>query len=272
MNQFFLAPPHSAERARITGEILHAFDPYLKSIARHTWVRFRRLKGLHGLADIESAGREGLLQAIHRWHPDRSKPIVHLASVWISTTCKSEIRRQFRGAVDLPPKVRGLSRAYRALRDCGKASEAEDLLRSSGSRDHTCQIVRYLSQATTASLSLSILPPTETAWVSGNLSDDLDLTDVVSSIRQCLLDACSARDRLIFYLTHPDVVLSCSDVGAVESTTGASITVTPELAQSTKGNLSTIGKMLGVSRERIRQINQETFLKIRRRLGREMSR
>lgn len=69
---------------------------------------------------------------------------------------------------------------------------------------------------------------------------------------------------------QPDSVLGPGDVGTVLTQTGAEILVTPELAYTTKGNLRIIGSMLGLSRERIRQINHETFQKIRRRLGPEL--
>lgn len=257
-------------RDRIACEIMQAFDGYLKQMARSVWRRYGRLKGSHGLRDIESAGREGLVLAMKNWHPDRSKPLVHLASVWISGSCKAEARRQGRGAVDLPHKVRRLTKTYRDFCAVSEQSVAEDHLLSSRSTKRTRQVVRFLSQAESSTLSLSVPLPKGTDAGSGNLADDLETSDAIESIRQCLVATCSARDRLIFYLLHPDTVLRSTDVGTVVTKTGTQIVATSQLADAIQGNLGVIGKMLGLSRERVRQIDQEAFQKIRAKLGSEL--
>lgn len=268
MAQYFIAP--STTRDRIACEIIRAFDGYLKQMAHHVWRRYGRLKGSHGLRDIESAGREGLVIAMQRWHPDRGKPLVHLASVWISCSCKAEARRQGWGAVDLPPKVRKLTKVYRDFCAGGEQSIAEDQLLSSKSTVSTRRMVRFLSQSTSPSLSLSIPLPTGIDPTPGDLADDLETSDAIESIRQCLVATCSARDRLIFYLLHPDTVLRSTDVGRFVTKMGTQIVATPQLAEAIQGNLGVIGKMLGLSRERVRQINEENFRKIRRKLGAEL--
>lgn len=198
MAQYFVVSPQGIERGRIAGEILRAFDGYLKSMARSIWRRYGGLKGCHGLRDLESAGREGLLIAMQKWHPDRSKPLIHLASIWIACACKVEARRQAMGAVDLPLKVRRLAKAYRSLRIEGEAGSAETLLLASRSRVRTRQIVRFLSQSASPSLSLAIPLPHETEMLPGDHSDDLEKSDAMASIRRCLIETCSPRDRLIF--------------------------------------------------------------------------
>jgi hypothetical protein len=82
----------------------------------------------------------------------------------------------------------------------------------------------------------------------GDLSDDLERSDALASVRQCLLEMFSSKERLIFYLMHPDSGFGSEDVGTVETKAGTQILITAELACDTQGNLSR-NDAIGVAHE-----------------------
>lgn len=261
LNRIHSSPASSLVRARLTRDLVIAFTPYLRGMAKSVWRRHGSPAGLDGLLDVESAAREGLLRAVARWQPGHSKPIIYLASRWILGSAKAEACRLADGCLAIPHKVRRLRVAYRALRKQG-SPELNTLLARSSSQLRTRNIVRYLAQSEGHStLSLST-PGVDPAAESTSLET---ITDI-ARIREVLLNECTVRQRLVFYLKFPELVVVADDVGEYTHQDGRHIVPTLNLATSIGGDVARIASIIGVSRARIHQILSELFKKLRRKL------
>lgn len=261
MTRLHMSPVGSFARARVTRDLVVAFTPYLGGIAKSAWQRYGSLGRLDGLKDVESAAREGLLNAIERWEPGRSKPIIHLAAKWISGAAKSEACRLANGCVMIPQKVRRLSRSYRALKE-ENSPRLATFLAKSNSRRSTRDIVRYFAQSEfqcSRSLSTPGIEPTAESACLETIGD-------IARIREVLLHECTTRQRLLFFLKFPDLVVTTSDVGEYTRGDGTRVVPSLDLARTIRGNMAAIAPIVGVSRERVRQILSELFERLRRRL------
>ncbi len=139
------------------------------------------------------------------------------------------------------------------------------MLRSSASSASTCKIVRFLGQAPSLTpLSISLPLHSGNVLEGGDHADDLANSSTMQSIRGLLFSKCSSRERMIFYLVFPEVALSAEDVEALATKDGALLRATPGMAREINGNAQAIGRKLGVSGERIRQVLHGTLEKIRK--------
>lgn len=214
---------------------------------------------MDGLEDVESAARQGLLNAVERWQPGRSKPIIYLAAKWISGTAKSEACRLANGCVMIPQKVRRLSRSYRTLKE-EDSPQLKNFLAKSKSRRSTRDIVRYLAQSEfegSRSLSIPGIEPTAESACLETIGD-------IARIRGVPLNECTTRQRLVFYLKFPELVITVGDVGEYTRCDGKRVVPSVTLARTIRGNMAAIAPIIGVSRERIRQILSELFERLRR--------
>lgn len=261
MTQIHSLPAGSLARTTITRDLIIAFTPYLQGMARSAWRRHGCPAGADGLLDVESAAREGLLNAITRWRPGLSKPIIHLAARWILGTATTEARRLADGCVAIPQKVRRLCGAYRSLGE-QHSPDLPTFLARSNSQLRTQRIVRYLAQSEfTKNQSLST-PGLQLTSESVSFETIAD----IDCVRDVLLCECTARQRLVFYLKFPELVISAKDVGAFTRGDGTLVWASLSLARDIRGNLARIAPIIGVSRERVRQIFSELLRYIRRKL------
>jgi len=261
MTKLHASPAGSLARTRITRDLVVAFTPYLGGIAKCAWRRYGCPGRMDGLEDVESAARQGLLNAIERWQPGRSKPIIHLAAKWIAGTAKSEACRLANGCVMIPQKVRRLSRYYRTLQAEG-SPRFKTFLAKSHSRRSTRDIVRYFAQSecqSSRSLSVPGIHPTAESACLETIGD-------IARIRDVLRNECTTRQRLVFYLKFPELVITAGDAGEYIRCDGKRVVPSVTLARTIRGNMATIAPIIGVSRERIRQILSELFQRLRHRL------
>ena len=85
----------------------------------------------------------------------------------------------------------------------------------------------------------------------------------MQAIRAALLGwRCSARERLVFFLLFPNTPPVAGEVGIVITRTGETIDPATLDVERIDGRLSKIGDVLGLTRERVRQIRGETLVKI----------
>lgn len=273
LREFQDAPTANA-RDRALAAICTAFDPYVRQIARTHWRRSRRVNHGAGLADIEGAGKLGLLTALRRWRQQLGKSFIHFASRWISGSCKSAARQLSHGAVLLPLKVYRLRREYRTMNG---VKQRETLLHRSRSRNSTLHIVRYLAQSESAyPVNLkSEHPDSSTAEIlhadEPTAATQAETSEQVERMRLVLLNRCSARERLIFFINFPDWPLAEHEVGEVADKCGNPIELTEIKTIAHSGNKAAIGRLLKITRERVRQISHETLQKLRAALGEQRS-
>ncbi len=243
--------------------------PFIQQIARSHWRRWDRIQGKTGFADIESAGRQALLMALQRWRPDFNKPLAHYASRWITESCKQEAACLSQGACTLSWRVKVLCQKYRALSTAGHIQEREALLRHTRVRKVTALAVRYLAQAeTTQALSLDCKRSDGEEGISlpaDGIAPDTqaDISEQVRAVRRFLLQQCSARERLIFFLCIPETPLSAEEIGDVMHKKGHRIPIERADLNEYRDTLSTIGELLGMTGERVRQIQAVTLEKLR---------
>lgn len=272
----FQAASSSATRDTALKEIVDAFGPYVRLISKSWWRRFGRIRGDDGLHDIESAGRHGLVISAHRWQSAFGKPFAHFAGKWIAESAKGEAARLAEGMCRLPPKVRRLCTEFRQLREQGPAAP-EALLASSNARQKTKLLVRVFAQSifgTDLSLDAPVGEFDDAPLFAGiadaqlSIPDAVERTELFERVRNTLMAQCSSRERLIFYLRFPDSPLRSFEVGEVLTKHGHTINVSGLDPVQIGGRRNRIATVLGLTRERVRQINFHTVEKLRIHLGR----
>lgn len=272
----FRAAPNSAARDTALTEIVEAFTPYVGLIARSWWRRFGRIRGDDGLREIESAGRHGLVVSAHRWQPAFGKPFDHLAGKWIAESAKGEAARLAEGMCRLPPRVRMLCTEFRQLREVGAAA-SEAFLASSNARQKTKLLVRVFAQSifgADLSLDAPVGGGDDTPLIAGiadaqlSIPDAVQRTEFLERVRFTLMAQCSSRERLIFYLRFPDSPLRSFEVGEVLTKQGDIVDVYGIEPAQIGGRLNRIATVLGLTRERVRQLHCQTMGTLRTQLGR----
>ncbi len=266
LSEFHAASTAAARDAALT-EIVAAFAAYVGVIARSWWRRFGRLHGNDGLQDIESAGRHALLIAVQRWRPCFEKPFVHFAGKWVSESCKTEVARLQEGTVPVPLRVRLLCREYRSLDPDG--SSRDEFLHRHRLRDSTKKAVRFLAQAGPRQyVSVDVgetedMPPFQLPSNSRPIPATAELLEQLEAIRQVLLTRCTSRQRLIFHCVFPELRLTVREIGDVHRKDGMPIDPASIRTGKGKTTFATMAALLGITRERVRQLQNETMLKIR---------
>jgi RNA polymerase sigma factor (sigma-70 family) len=263
--EFHRAPTSTARDAAITA-IVGAFSTYVGVISRSWWRRFGRIRGGDGLQDVESAGRQALLIAIRKWRPSFEKPFIHFAAKWISESCKTEVARLQQGSVTVPLRVRLLCREYRLVAQDGGLRD--EFLERLHLRDSTKTAVRFLAQSSPCpfvSVDLGETdgePPFQLSSDQRPVPETAEISEQLAAVRQVLFTRCTPRQRLIFQCLFPEVSLTAADIGEINGRDNAPIDVARIIASSETSPVA-IARLLGISRERVRQLQNETILKIR---------
>jgi DNA-directed RNA polymerase sigma subunit (sigma70/sigma32) len=96
--------------------------------------------------------------------------------------------------------------------------------------------------------------------------ESAELSEVMHSIREVLFRSYSPRERLVFFLLFPNLPLAANEVGTVITRTDKVVDATTLDVRGIDGRLARIADILGITRERVRQIRGETLVKIQTRL------
>lgn len=200
--------------------------------------------------DLLSAGNVGLVEAALRFDPQRKVLFTTYADWWIRKSILSTIQQQM-GAVRLPRYRMEQIRQIRELRselrsDNGADPTVEELAEAAGM--DVCQIRTLLGISNTA---ISLDQPVgagatrtvgECIACNGNESQDETIIrhDEIERVRE-LLDTLTAREQQILSLRFGFV-------------------------GDRPMSLREIGACVGVSRERVRQIEQQTLKQLRLRM------
>jgi len=209
------------------------------------------------LGDLIEEGNLGLMHATRKFEPERGFRFSTYASWWIRQTIEHAILHQAR-LIRLPVHVvRDLNQVLKARR----ALETEDALRAAGDRPVADQaIAQRLGrpvQEISALLRLAELPSSLDAPSARDGSDSL-------------LDAVAdgdAVDPLGQTLGHEAADLLADAMTALNEREREVIGGRYGLADREPETLEALAARLGLTRERIRQIQQEALLKARRRMA-----
>ncbi len=267
----FHAAPTPAARDAALAEIVTAFGAYVGVIARSWWKRFGRIRGADGLQDIESAGRHALLIAVQRWRPTFGKPFAHFAGKWVSESCKTEVARLQGGTVQVPLRVRLICREFRSLDPNGGGRD--EFLRRHRLRDSTKKAVRFLAQAgprPCVSVDAGVTEdelPFQLPCNERSIPAAAEMSEQIETIRHVLLTRCTSRQRLIFHSLFPEIQLTACEIDDVYGKDGLPVDFSSSSSGTRAGKgkttLATVAALLGITRERVRQLQNETILKIR---------
>ncbi len=226
-----------------------AFNHLVRSNLRYVVSVANRYKGLGlSLEDLINEGNIGLIHAIRRFDPDRGVKLITYAVWWIRQGIMHAIADQT-GTVRLPIKQAGLmhkiSSTYRTLRqELGREATTEELAErlqvKMGDIENVMRVYRtYLS------LDAPISDGGETSY--------LDMLEEK--------DAVSAEENLFQHSMEDDIDELLRDLEPREK----------EIIRMRFGfdgdpmTLEEIGRKIGLSRERIRQIEKKVFRRFRAR-------
>ena len=226
-----------------------AFNHLVRSNLRYVVSVANRYKGLGlSLEDLINEGNIGLIHAIRRFDPDRGVKLITYAVWWIRQSIMHAIADQT-GTVRLPIKQAGLmhkiSSTYRTLRqELGREATTEELAErlqvKMGDIENVMRVYRtYLS------LDAPISEGDETSY--------LDMLEEK--------DAVSAEENLFQHSMEDDIDELLRDLEPREK----------EIIRMRFGfdgdpmTLEEIGRKIGLSRERIRQIEKKVFRRFRAR-------
>ncbi len=226
-----------------------AFNHLVRSNLRYVVSVANRYKGLGlSLEDLINEGNIGLIHAIRRFDPDRGVKLITYAVWWIRQSIMHAIADQT-GTVRLPIKQAGLmhkiSSTYRTLRqELGREATTEELAErlqvKMGDIENVMRVYRtYLS------LDAPISEGGETSY--------LDMLEEK--------DAVSAEENLFQHSMEDDIDELLRDLEPREK----------EIIRMRFGfdgdpmTLEEIGRKIGLSRERIRQIEKKVFRRFRAR-------
>ncbi len=226
-----------------------AFNHLVRSNLRYVVSVANRYKGLGlSLEDLINEGNIGLIHAIRRFDPDRGVKLITYAVWWIRQSIMHAIADQT-GTVRLPIKQAGLmhkiSSTYRTLRqELGREATTEELAErlqvKMGDIENVMRVYRtYLS------LDAPISDGGETSY--------LDMLEEK--------DAVSAEENLFQHSMEDDIDELLRDLEPREK----------EIIRMRFGfdgdpmTLEEIGRKIGLSRERIRQIEKKVFRRFRAR-------
>ncbi len=214
-----------------------------------SYVKKYQGRGL-GLAELVCIGNEGLLKAVKKFDPDKGVKFISYAVWWIRQTVLQALAEQTR-SVRIPLNQNSnlvrLARATTALsQELGRTPTDDELARE---MREPVETVRTLRRVAAAELSLDA-PVDRGDRDSASLGDrfagsdaeDIE-EDMEARVRRNYLESMfdaylTERERKILYLYYG-------------------------LDDGEERTLEDIGKLLGVTRERIRQIRNRAFEKLR---------
>jgi len=214
-----------------------------------SYVKKYQGRGL-GLAELVCIGNEGLLKAVKKFDPDKGVKFISYAVWWIRQTVLQALAEQTR-SVRIPlnqnSNLARLARTNTTLtQQLGRTPTDQELAREMGEPLDT---VRALRRVAAAELSLDApLDRGDRASASfgerlagadgPEIAEDVDATARRNSPEDMFDSYLTARERKILYLYYG-------------------------LDDGEERTLEEIGSLLGVTRERIRQIRNRAFEKLR---------
>jgi RNA polymerase primary sigma factor len=215
-----------------------------------SYVKKYQGRGL-GLAELVCIGNEGLLKAVKKFDPDKGVKFISYAVWWIRQTVLQALAEQTR-SVRIPLNQNSnlvrLSRVETALtQTLGRSPTDEEIAQEMGEPVDTIRALRRV-----AASELSLDAPLDRGdrdsasfgeRFAGAESDHVIEEEVESAARRDFLEKMfekylTERERKILYLYYG-------------------------LDEGEERTLEEIGSMLGVTRERIRQIRNRAFEKLR---------
>jgi RNA polymerase primary sigma factor len=223
-------------------ELIERLLPLVNFVARSY-----RTPGLEH-ADLVQEGCVGILRALSRFDPDRGVPFPAYAALWIRQALQ-ELRSDFVRPLRLPPKaLRQLARLksqhYRIYADEHRDASVAELAESTAIDPEQAEAL-LRADASTRSLDEPIAGLEGEIGTLGDLLEDPlstgDYDDVLDSIAGRQLRA------LLGHLTDREREIVDSRFGF----------------DRPAENLSAIGSRLGISAERVRQIEERALAKIR---------
>ena len=214
-----------------------------------SYVKKYQGRGL-GLAELVCIGNEGLLKAVKKFDPDKGVKFISYAVWWVRQTVLQALAEQTR-SVRIPlnqnSNLARLARMSTALtQQLGRTPTDQELARK---MDEPLETVRALRRVAAAELSLDA-PMDRGDRDSANFgerfagADGTEIEDDVEAVaRRSYLETMfdsylTERERKILYLYYG-------------------------LDDGEERTLEEIGSLLGVTRERIRQIRNRAFEKLR---------
>ncbi|MFT3783661.1 MAG: hypothetical protein QM790_16740 [Nibricoccus sp.] len=274
MRSFLKPTTTSQEKAEIQRELLGRFSCFISRIATRRWKQFRRVNGADGLNELVSVGKHAFITAVERWKPTHAKPIAHYASKWITYSCLNEALSMSCGGMVLPRHVYRLCVQYAALRAGQGLEDAEAFLRSAKIRDRTRRLVReqysnYLRPPLSFDQS-STESEYPTDCTLGNIVPDemlvsrsVEMSDIMNLVREFLLTHCRPRERFIFASLHPCTAFDHADFKDPGCAAAESVGPAIVYVQRPKMGYRMVGKKLGISSERVRQLYVDLTQKLR---------
>jgi len=215
-----------------------------------SYVKKYQGRGL-GLAELVCIGNEGLLKAVKKFDPDKGVKFISYAVWWIRQTVLQALAEQTR-SVRIPLNQNSnlvkLSRVETLLtQQLGRPPRDDEIAEAMGEPVET---VRTLRRVASSELSLDApLDRTDRDSTSygerfaGNDAEEIE-EQIEQQARREFLDRMFAK-----YLTERERKILCLYYGLYEG--------------DEEKTLEEIGTMLGVTRERIRQIRNRAFEKLR---------
>ncbi len=200
------------------------------------------------LSDLIAEGNIGLIKAVGRFSPDRETRFSTYATWWIKQSIERAVANQSR-IVRLPVHVASdLGRLMRTAKSLNQTLGREPNI------DEIAEEMRVNSQDVHNLMELL----RKTYSIENTLSDDSghQLLDVISDERS---------DRPFTLIDHFERVAEIESwLGTLSSNERRVISYRYGLGGREPMTLDAIGKIMGVTRERIRQIENKSLLKLRR--------
>jgi len=209
------------------------------------------------MTDLIEEGNLGLVHATSKFEPERGFRFSTYASWWIRQAIERAIMQQGR-TIRLPVHViREVNQVLRARRALEAARTGEQD-RAVGAEDIAATLGRPVREIA-ALLQLAEHP--------ASLDAPLDSTEGSDTLIDAVADD-EAADPLGLTLSHEGQALLDDALAALNDREREVVAGRYGLADREPETLDTLAERLGLTRERIRQIQQEALLKLRRRMAR----
>lgn len=196
------------------------------------------------LEDIVQQGNIGLLRAAVKFDPDKECRLATYAAYWIRAEIREFVVRAFR--VVRVGTTKGERRALRAFRT-GKDTSTKALAEASGLSEERIAILRPILSGREASLDATI-------------DDQPSMIERMSSSDPSPEDEASSNETR--ELARGRVKLALRGLSDREK-----LIVTERIMADDPPTLQSLGDRLGVSKERVRQLEERARGKLRRELG-----